>query len=173
MGVINMAHGEMVMIGAYTTYVVQELIRACTPGLFGWSAGRRHPARLPRRRRWSASRIERSVIRFLYGRPLETLLATWGLSPDPAAGRAHDLRRDTTREVGTPAWMCGGDRSARRRSPSAWNRMCIIVFAARGAGRADGCCCATHALGLRDARGDAEPRAWPPRWASARPASTR
>ena len=56
MGVINMAHGEMVMLGAYTTFVVQEVIRTSFPGLFDYSLAFALPARLPRRRRSSASR---------------------------------------------------------------------------------------------------------------------
>ena len=78
MGVINMAHGEMVMLGAYTTYVVQEFMPHQLPRPVRLVAAR-SPSRSP-----SSSRapvgvlIERTVIRFLYGRPLETLLATWG-----------------------------------------------------------------------------------------------
>ena len=79
MGVINMAHGEMVMLGAYTTFVVQELIRNSAPWLFDWSLA----IALPLAFLVAGAAglvIERGVIRFLYGRPLETLLATWGLS---------------------------------------------------------------------------------------------
>ena len=80
MGVINMAHGEMVMIGAYVTFMVQQVMRAYAAVAVRRQPADRDPARLPGLRRWSASLIERSLIRFLYGRPLETLLATLGLS---------------------------------------------------------------------------------------------
>ena len=107
MGVINMAHGEMVMLGAYATYVVQELSaprrRACSTGRLLIAM----PARLPGRRARRRSLIERCIIRFLYGRPLETLLATWGIIADPAAGGAHRSSAPTNREVGAPAWMSG------------------------------------------------------------------
>jgi urea transport system permease protein len=79
MGVINMAHGELIMIGAYTTYVVQNLFRAHLPGAFDAYLLVAVPCA------FAASALvgmalERSVIRWLYGRPLETLLATWGIS---------------------------------------------------------------------------------------------
>ncbi|MEO1397346.1 MAG: urea ABC transporter permease subunit UrtB, partial [Pseudomonadota bacterium] len=79
MGVINMAHGEMVMLGAYTTFAVQELIRASAPDLFAYSLA----IALPLAFLVSGTVgliMERGLIRFLYGRPLETLLATWGVS---------------------------------------------------------------------------------------------
>lgn len=125
MGVINMAHGEMVMIGAYTTFIVQEIIRTHVPGLFGASLFIALPlaflvAGL------IGILIERTVIRFLYGRPLETLLATWGISLVLQQG-VRTIFGPTNREVGTPAWMSGalevGSLSL------TYNRIAIVVFA--------------------------------------------
>ncbi|WP_114942855.1 urea ABC transporter permease subunit UrtB [Microvirga calopogonii] len=125
MGVINMAHGEMVMIGAYTTFLVQEAIRTHAPGLFGASLFIALPlaflvAGL------IGILIERTVIRFLYGRPLETLLATWGISLILQQG-VRTIFGPTNREVGTPAWMSGalelGGLSL------TYNRIAIVVFA--------------------------------------------
>lgn len=79
MGVINMAHGELMMIGAYATYVVQGIFQKYFPGAFDWYL----VAALPLAFGASAAVgavLERGVLRFLYGRPLETLLATWGIS---------------------------------------------------------------------------------------------
>ena len=79
MGVINMAHGEMLMIGAYTTFVVQNLFTEYLPSFFDWYL----IAAIPIAFMVSAIVgiiLERGIIRYLYGRPLETLLATWGIS---------------------------------------------------------------------------------------------
>ena len=79
MGVINMAHGEMLMLGAYSTFLVQNLFKEYLPGFFEWYL----LAAIPIAFMVSAMigvLLERSIIRHLYGRPLETLLATWGIS---------------------------------------------------------------------------------------------
>jgi urea transport system permease protein len=126
MGVINMAHGEMVMLGAYTTFVVQELIRANAPGLFDWSLAFALPAAFIVAGAVGIA-IERGVIRFLYGRPLETLLATWGISLilQQAVRTAFG---PTNREVGAPSFMSGAFELGGL--AITWNRLWIIVFAA-------------------------------------------
>jgi urea transport system permease protein len=105
MGVINMAHGEMVMIGAYVTFVVQDFIRASSPGLFDYSLLIAVPLAFLVAG-FIGILIEQCIIRFLYGRPLETLLATWGLSLilQQAVRTAFG---PTNREVGAPSWMSG------------------------------------------------------------------
>jgi urea transport system permease protein len=105
MGIINMAHGEMVMIGAYTTFVVQEIIRTKAPGLFDWSL----PIAIPIAFLVAGGvgvLIERGVIRFLYGRPLETLLATFGVSLILQQA-VRTWFGPTNREVGAPSYMSG------------------------------------------------------------------
>ncbi len=77
MGVINMAHGEMIMIGAYTTFVVQQILLSVAPGLMEISVLLAIPAAFLVAGALGVA-LERGVIRFLYGRPLETLLMTWG-----------------------------------------------------------------------------------------------
>jgi urea transport system permease protein len=124
MGVINMAHGEMVMIGAYVTYVVQELIRNYDPGLFGYSLAIALPLAFVVSGMVGIL-IERCIIRFLYGRPLETLLATWGLSLilQQAVRSAFG---PNNREVGNPSWMSGAfDLGG---ITITYNRMWIICF---------------------------------------------
>ncbi len=124
MGVINMAHGEMVMLGAYTTFVVQEVIRARNPALFDYSLLIAVPLAFMVAGLVGIL-IERGIIRFLYGRPLETLLATWGLSLILQQAVRTGFG-PTNREVGNPSWMSGnfdlGGLSI------TYNRLWIIVF---------------------------------------------
>jgi urea transport system permease protein len=124
MGVINMAHGEMVMLGAYVTFVVQELIRTYNPGLFDWSLAIAIPLAFLVAGAVGVA-IERGIIRFLYGRPLETLLATWGLSLilQQAVRTAFG---PNNREVGAPRWMSGSFEIGQL--SITYNRLWIIVF---------------------------------------------
>jgi len=126
LGVINMAHGEMLMLGAYTTYVVQLLFQRHAPEALAL-----YPlAALPIAFLVTACigmALERTVIRHLYGRPLETLLATWGISLI-----LIQLVRVTfgaqNVEVANPAWLSGGVQVL----PNLvlpYNRIVIIGFA--------------------------------------------
>jgi len=125
MGVINMAHGEMVMLGAYTTFVVQEGFRAVAPGLFDYSLLVAIPAAFLVAGLFGIA-IERGIIRFLYGRPLETLLATWGLSLI-LQQLVRTVFGPTNREVGNPSWMSGAIEITGGLSLT-YNRIWIIVF---------------------------------------------
>jgi urea transport system permease protein len=125
MGIINMAHGEMVMLGAYTTFVVQEIIRQNYPGLFDWSL----VIALPLAFLVTAVigiAIERSIIRWLYGRPLETLLATWGISL-MLQQAVRTTFGASNREVGNPSWMSGAFELGGL--TITWNRFWIVLFA--------------------------------------------
>ena len=106
MGVINMAHGELLMIGAYATYFMQGLFRTYLPGLFDWYLLAAIPVAF-----FCAAAVgvllERTVIRWLYGRPLETLLATWGLSL-MLIQAARLLFGAQNVSVSNPSWMSGG-----------------------------------------------------------------
>ena len=128
MGVINMAHGELMMIGAYATWFMQGLFRQyLPPDLFSWYLAAAIPAAFLVSALVGAI-LERGVIRFLYGRPLETLLATWGISL-----MLQQLVRSTfgAQNVGVenPAWMSGG-LQVLSNVTLPWNRIYIIVFAA-------------------------------------------
>jgi len=125
MGVINMAHGEMVMLGAYTTFTVQETIRQNFPGLFDYSLAIALPLAFLVTALVGIA-IERGVIRWLYGRPLETLLATWGLSL-VIQQAVRSVYGPTNREVGNPSWMSGSfDLGGLMIT---YSRLWIVVFA--------------------------------------------
>ncbi|WP_029734288.1 urea ABC transporter permease subunit UrtB [Deferrisoma camini] len=125
MGVINMAHGEMLMLGAYATFVTQNLFRTYLPGWFDWYL----VAAVPMAFGVAAVTgmvLERCVLRHLYGRPLETLLATWGISL---------LLIQTVRlvfgaqnvEVASPTWMSGGTE-VMQGLVLTHNRVAIVLF---------------------------------------------
>ena len=125
MGVINMAHGEMVMIGAYTTFVVQQTMKTYVPELYAANLLVAIPAAFLVAGVIGIA-IERGLIRFLYGRPLETLLATWGLSL-VLQQAVRSLFGANNRDVDTPAWMSGATELGGL--TLTWNRMYIILFA--------------------------------------------
>jgi urea transport system permease protein len=127
MGVINMAHGELIMIGAYATWTVQNLFRQYLPGAFDAYVLAAIPVSFLASALVGAA-MEKSVIRWLYGRPLETLLATWGISL---------ILMQTVRSVfgaqnvgvENPAWLSGGVQVL----PNLvlpYNRLAILAFAA-------------------------------------------
>jgi urea transport system permease protein len=121
MGVINMAHGELMMLGAYTTYVVQQAmpnhiglsIFIAIPLAFLVAGG-------------VGMLIERGVVRFLYGRPLETLLATFGVSLI-LQQVVRDVFTANNRPVETPSWMSGSLQINEALSIT-YNRMYVILF---------------------------------------------
>ena len=126
MGVINMAHGELMMIGAYATYVVQGLFQKYLPGAFDWYLLASVPVAFMASALMGAA-LERTVIRFLYGRPLETLLATWGISLMLMQG-VRTLFGAQNVGVENPSWMSGGVQVLGNLSLP-YNRLVIIGFA--------------------------------------------
>ncbi len=125
MGVINMAHGELLMVGAYATYIVQGVFRSHFPGWIDAYVIAAIPVAF-----FSAALVgmilERTVIRRLYGRPLETLLATWGLSLMLIQAARVTFGAQNV-EVANPSWMSGGvEIMAGLVLP--WNRIAIIGF---------------------------------------------
>jgi urea transport system permease protein len=121
MGVINMAHGELMMLGAYTTYVMQQLM----PDFLGWSLILSVPAAFMISA-LAGIAIERGIIRFLYGRPLETLLATFGVSLF-LQQTVRSIFSPLNRSVATPQWMSGTWQINDFLSLT-WNRLYILVF---------------------------------------------
>ena len=121
MGVINMAHGELMMLGAYTTYVMQQLM----PNHLGISVLLSIPAAFIISALVGIA-IERGIIRFLYGRPLETLLATFGVSLILQQS-VRSIFSPLNRSVATPEWMSGSWQINDFLSLT-WNRFYILVF---------------------------------------------
>ncbi|MGA0404655.1 MAG: urea ABC transporter permease subunit UrtB [bacterium] len=121
MGVINMAHGEMIMLGAYTTYVIQKAL----PNLLEYSLFISIPAAF-----LVAGTVgiilERTVIRLLYGRPLETLLATFGVSLFLQQA-VRSIFGPLNQNVLTPSWMQGAMEINPLLSIT-YNRLTIILF---------------------------------------------
>ena len=126
MGVINMAHGELMMIGAYATYVVQGVFQKYFPGAFDWYLLASVPVAFLASALVGAA-LERSVIRFLYGRPLETLLATWGISL-MLMQLVRSIFGAQNVGVENPSWMSGGVQLMGNLSLP-YNRLVIVGFA--------------------------------------------
>ena len=125
MGVINMAHGEMLMIGAYATFLIQNLFKQYLPDFFDWYLIAAIPTA------FIVSGVvgiimERSVIRHLYGRPLETLLATWGISLILIQTIRLIFGAQNV-EVANPSYLSGGIQ-AFNGVVLPYNRIAIIVF---------------------------------------------
>jgi len=126
MGVINMAHGEMIMLGAYCAYVCQEAFVAALPSRW---IGAYLVVAVPVAFVFTGTVgivLERTVIRFLYGRPLETLLATWGVSLILQQA-VRSVFGAPNKAVSNPSWMTGGFDVLGGFSVT-WNRLYIIVF---------------------------------------------
>ena len=121
MGVINMAHGELMMIGAYCAYVVQLLM----PNHIGWSIAVAIPVAFLVSG-FVGVLIERFVVRYLYGRPLETLLATFGISLILQQA-VRSVFSPLNRLVQSPEWMSGAWEVMPGLSIT-WNRVYIFIF---------------------------------------------
>ncbi len=126
MGVINMAHGELMMIGAYATYVVQNLFKTFLPGMFDAYVLVAIPVSFLTAAAVGAV-LERGIIRWLYGRPLETLLATWGISL-VLMQTVRTIFGAQNVPVENPSWLSGGVEVLSNLTLP-YNRLAIIVFA--------------------------------------------
>jgi urea transport system permease protein len=125
LGVINMAHGEMLMLGAYSTYAVQSFFQAHLPGAFRWYLLAAIPVAFGVTMAVGML-LERTVIKHLYGRPLETLLATWGIS----LGLIQTVRLIFGAQnvaVANPDWLAGGIELTHG-LVLPWSRVGVIAF---------------------------------------------
>ena len=124
-GVINMAHGEFLMIGAYATYVVQNLVQHYAPGAFNWYPLFAVPVSFA-----AAAAVgivlERLVLKHLYGRPLETLLTTFGISLILIQATRTIFGAQNV-QVTNPSWMSGGV-SVMQNLILPYNRITILGF---------------------------------------------
>jgi len=125
MGVINMAHGELLMVGAYSTFAMQQLFERHFPQAMEWYLVAAIPVGFAIAFAVGIA-MERTVIRFLYGRPLETLLATWGISLF-LVQCTRTLFGPQNVQVPNPTWMSAGIPIAAD-IVLPWNRIAIIVF---------------------------------------------
>ena len=126
MGIINMAHGELMLIGAYATYVTQSIFAAWFPEAINWYL----PAALPLAFLAAAvtgSVLEYAVLRHLYGRPLETLLATWGISLILIQAMRSIFGAQNV-AITNPSWM-SGSVTLMGTLTVPWNRLIILGFA--------------------------------------------
>ena len=126
LGVINMAHGEMLMLGAYTTYAVQIAFERWFPGSIRFYLLAAVPLAFLTAL-FAGVVLEKTIIRFLYGRPLETLLATWGIS----LGLIQTVRLVFGAQnvaVANPDWLGGGAEIAEG-LVLPYNRIAVILFA--------------------------------------------
>ena len=127
MGVINMAHGELMMIGAYATWLVQNAFRTYLPAWFDFYLLLAIPVSFAVSALVGAV-LERGVIRWLYGRPLETLLATWGISL-VLMQSVRSLFGAQNVPVENPKWLSGGVEVLSNLTLP-YNRIAIVAFAA-------------------------------------------